>query len=130
MTIPSKKLAAIALLGATAAWGWWALGDDDAPPITSSAAPQFASSLKGTQVDGNVRMSANGELVIDEELLRLFDYYLATLGERDLKAVHAAITGELQKRLSGNALQSALDLFDRYLHYKQALADLDKQPGQ
>lgn len=132
MAIPNKKLAAVALLTATAAWGWWAINSDDeapaAPPPTTTTA-QFAGSLKGTQVDGNVRATANGELVIDEELLRLFDYYLATLGERDLKAVRSAIAGELQQRLSGKALQTALDLFERYLQYKTAMGELEKQLG-
>jgi len=131
VAIPNKKVAAaVALCAATAAWGWWALhADDEAALATavSTTAPS-ADSLRGTEVDGNVRASASGELVLDQELLRLFDYYLATLGERDLKSVRTAVANALQRRLSGSALQSALDLFERYLQYKQAMDELEQQP--
>jgi lipase chaperone LimK len=123
MAIPNKWLAAVLLLGGTAAWGWWAAGsgsDAGSSPASSvSAQNPFAASLKGTQSDGSAHLSANGELVVDESLRQLFDYYLSTLGERDLNAVRAAVAAELRRRLSGPPLKSALDLFERYLAFKQ-----------
>lgn len=130
MAIPAKWLAAALLLGGTAAWGWWAAGD--APAVSTSIkapAGTFAPSLTGTQVDGGARMSDNGELVVDEALRQLFDYYLATTGERDLNAVRAMIAAELKQRLSRPALEAALGLFDRYIAFKQAIAAATTQPS-
>ncbi len=98
---------------------WYAMPDarEDAPPH------QPVPSQQGTVADGSVR-SIQGVLRTDEGLRRLFDYYLASLGERSLVATRAALAEQLARTLDPAQTQSALALFDRYLGYRRALGTL------
>lgn len=84
--------------------------------------PAFAASLQDTQPDGDLKTQQH-ELVVNPELVYLFDYYLATLGERQLPEIVAEVRRALAQKLQlqPHALAQALDLFARYLNYKRAL---------
>ena len=102
------------------AW-WWQGGDD---PL-SAREGAFAPSLRQTSVDGLAGV-ANGGVMTKLQLKALFDYYLSTLGERTLDDIRHEILSQLEKRLSGQALEDAQDLLRRYLDYQHALAGLGK----
>ncbi|MDQ1924091.1 lipase secretion chaperone [Massilia pseudoviolaceinigra] len=95
-----------------------------APPQSDPFA--FVRSMEGTRPDGEVRQSAEGQLVVDAELGHLFDYYLAGLGEKDLQAIRAEIERELDRRLAPGPAAQAKRLLTSYLDYKRALADAEK----
>lgn len=86
----------------------------------------FVRSLEGTTPDGNIKTAADDGLVVDAELGRLFDYYLAALGEKSLDEIRAEIEAELDRRLKPHAAADAKRLLARYLDYKHALADVEK----
>lgn len=114
--------AALAVL--TAGVAWLASRPSAVPP--APPAVPFAPSLVGTTPDGEVRHSLTRELVIDEGLRELFDYYLATLGERPLEQVVAEIERVLNARLSPKAAAEARALLSRYLVYRRALVALEQ----
>jgi lipase chaperone LimK len=95
----------------------------DPPAPASDATPVAASSLAGTTPDGAATTSADAALVPDPALIRLFDYYLTTVGERPLSAIQAQVEHELDARLAPLAARQAKDLFGRYLQFKTALKD-------
>lgn len=98
-----------------------------APPVRAQADPfAFVRSMEGTRPDGDVKLSAAGELVVDAELGHLFDYYLAGLGEKDLRAITAEIERELDRRFAPGPAAQAKRLLARYLDYKRALAAAEK----
>ncbi len=128
-----KKLGvASATISALALLGWMLIGYRSVGQVTLSAATKpaspsdhgevFAASLHGTQVDGRLETAAD-KLVLTPELLHLFDYYLASLGERSLPEIIAQVKHELRQslQLKPAALAQALALFDSYLAYKRAL---------
>lgn len=86
-------------------------------------------SLQGTAVDGGVRVDANGHLVPDPALRRLFDYFLAAAGEESLERIRARIAFYLQQHLPLPAALEAWDVLNRYLDYKDALATLPGNDG-
>ncbi|WP_229476767.1 lipase secretion chaperone [Massilia rubra] len=86
----------------------------------------FVRSMEGTRPDGDVRLDADGQLVVDAELGHLFDYYLAGLGEKDLQAIRAEIERELERRFAPGPAAQAKRLLASYLDYKRALADAEK----
>ncbi|MGH8032753.1 MAG: lipase secretion chaperone [Luteimonas sp.] len=100
-----------------------------APPATqgiprSNALP---ASLRGTTPDGGVRFDANGQLVTDAELRRLFDWYLAALGEQDIGTIHTRLQRDLALRMTPARAAAVLAWFDRYAAYLRAstrLADI------
>ncbi|MBQ5949436.1 lipase secretion chaperone [Massilia sp. ST3] len=129
---------ALALLAAAALLGsllWWASqrGASDslepaaAPAAKPAPAPAFARSLEGTRTDGALAVAADDVLVADEELVELFDYYLAAVGEKTPEQVRAQIERELERRLRPPASGAAKALLGRYLDYKRALAALEQR---
>lgn len=100
-----------------------------AEPAATAAAPDlfpFIRSLEGTVPDGQVRQAAEDGLVVSDELVRLFEYYLAAVGERPLDDLRRDIERALDERLKPRAAQEAKALLGRYLAYKAALADVEK----
>jgi lipase chaperone LimK len=86
----------------------------------------FVRSMEGTRPDGDVKVSADGQLVVDAELGHLFDYYLAGLGEKDLGAIRSEIERELDRRFKPGPAAQAKRLLASYLDYKRALASLEQ----
>jgi len=84
--------------------------------------PLATTSLRGTAVDGDVRFDANGRLVLDAELRRLFDYHLSLLGERGLEAIRALLRRTLSARLEPARIETVLAHFDRYTAYLEAVS--------
>jgi len=102
--------------------------------VTSAAAerqPQVvatarADSLRGTDVDGGVRVDAQGRVVRDRELRRLFDYFLARLGERSPERIREDLLQWLQQQpqLDAVARAEVVALYDRYVELQRASAAL------
>ncbi|AUH50781.1 lipase chaperone [Chromobacterium sp. ATCC 53434] len=114
-------------VGALLAWWAWPSANPAGAGV-AVAAGTFAPSLRGTAVDGAVR-AVDGSLRVDQELRRQFDYYLATLGERQLPAIRAELRRHLAQTLGVKALAQALNLFDRYVAYRQSLAGMTVAAG-
>ncbi|MFZ6842849.1 lipase secretion chaperone [Undibacterium sp. RuTC16W] len=88
----------------------------------------FVRSMEGTVPDGQIRQSDGDTLIVDNALRRLFDYYLAAVGEKSLDAIRTEIEKELDAKLSQHAATQAKNLLGRYLDYKRELADIEKNP--
>ncbi|PHV10054.1 lipase secretion chaperone [Chitinimonas sp. BJB300] len=108
--------------------------------VIDDKAQPFAPSLVGTVPDGipapppvAVAVVApkpappplETTLLVDENLRRLFDYYLATTGEQTLRNIITAVEAQLNKRYAAVAAKDAKALFRRYLYFKRALITLD-----
>ncbi|HJV74988.1 MAG TPA: lipase secretion chaperone [Noviherbaspirillum sp.] len=88
----------------------------------------FVRSLDGTRPDGNVKTTGDDALVVDASLVQLFDYYLATVGEKPLDVIRQQIEKELDQRLKPGAAAQAKNLLGRYIDYKTALVEVEKNP--
>jgi lipase chaperone LimK len=93
------------------------------PAPASDARPAPVSSLAGTTPDGAATAAPDQSLVLEPALIRLFDYWLTTVGERPLDAIRADVARDLDGRLAPLAARQAKDLFGRYLQFKTALKD-------
>ncbi len=85
----------------------------------------FVRSMEGTAPDGRLTVAADDALVIDAELTRLFDYYLAGQGEKSLADIRLETERELERRLKPQAAQQAKRLLAAYWRYKEALGELE-----
>ena len=94
---------------------------DPAPAVAAN--PVATTSLAGTTPDGAAVASADDALVLDPALIRLFDYWLTTVGERPASAIQADADRDLDGRLGPRAARQAKDLFARYVQFKTALKD-------
>lgn len=100
------------LLAALAAAYWW----QSHPATQPLDEGVFAPSLRQTAVDGLPAATADGKMDV-LQLKALFDYYLATQGERTLPEIRQEVERQLAARLSGQPLHNAVDFFHRYLAY-------------
>jgi lipase chaperone LimK len=85
----------------------------------------FVRSMEGTQPDGQLKHAPGDTLVVDAELTRLFDYYLAGQGEKTLAEIRLETERELERRLKPQALGEAKRLLAAYWRYKEALGNLE-----
>jgi lipase chaperone LimK len=106
------------------------------PPNSDMAAvePEEGYFVATPTLDGRLpdAPSRNGadHLVLDEDLVYLFDYQLAGLGENNPDAARAALERELDRRLRPLPAVEARHVLADYIAYKRALADLARsQPG-
>ncbi|MEN9658706.1 MAG: hypothetical protein RL571_2171 [Pseudomonadota bacterium] len=99
-----------------------------APVATITAKPNFAPSLFGTLPDGDMEQ-AEGELQLNQALLRRFDYYLATVGERSLSDIMAQIGQDLDRELKPADAKEAKRILAQYLQFKRALSELANNPA-
>ena len=113
----AAALAAIAWCGLPAA----APRADTPASVAPEAAPALPASLAGTTPDGAARATADAVLVLDPSLIRLFDYWLTTVGEQPLASIRSQVEHDLDGRLGPRAARQAKDLFARYLRFKEAL---------
>lgn len=94
------------------------------PPRAEAPAEPLPGSLAGTQVDGDLRVDAQGRFVPGPEALLLFDYFLSATGEEPDERIRARIVAEIRQRLAPAAAREAEALLDRYDAYRAAAADL------
>ena len=84
------------------------------------------SSLKGTDIDGMYPLDEDGNLLFSKSIKYRFEYFLSTIGEFPLQQVLQMVRDDISLNLSDPARQQALTLFDDYIAYKYALAELEK----
>ncbi|MFP5421228.1 MAG: lipase secretion chaperone [Gammaproteobacteria bacterium] len=88
------------------------------------------ASFGGTTVDGVFRLDANGNLLISEDIRRIFDYFLAAAGEEPLRTSVERLRAYIAAELPANAREQALVLLNQYLDYKRELVVLERDLPQ
>lgn len=88
------------------------------------------ASLRGTQVDGALRADKDGHLIIDNDIRRLFDYFLTTTGEEPLSMIQARLQEYIRLHLSEPAASQAEQLLKNYLALNVALTELQAPEGE
>lgn len=84
------------------------------------------ASLQGSHHGVQLQQNAQGQLVIEATLIKLFEFYLAGLEEEGVNKVLLRIHRELAAQLQGGALEQARDLLRRYVDYRIALQTLPR----
>ncbi|AOE84896.1 lipase secretion chaperone [Pseudomonas sp. TCU-HL1] len=83
-------------------------------------------SLAGTEVDGRFHLDAAGNLIISEDIRRIFDYFLSTQGEEPLASSVQRLRDFISEQLNAPAEGQALALLEQYLDYKRQLVQLER----
>ncbi len=86
----------------------------------SMAQAVAVTSLAGTSPDGAVNIDAHGNVLIDQDLHRLFDYCLTAVGELSPEQIRHQLLTTASDFLSLSQLEQLRDHFDNYLEYLQA----------
>lgn len=86
---------------------------------------QLPASLQGTEVDGSLLADDNGDLIINHDIKRIFDYFLSTLGAESLIDIEQRLRAYIRHQLPAKAAQQAEQLLEDYLALNQALLTLE-----
>lgn len=89
-------------------------------------AAKLPTSFRGTQIDGQLRVDAAGNLIIGAEVRQLFDYFLAAIGEEPLKSSIERLRRHITAELQEPARDQALAVLNQYLNYKRQLLELEE----
>lgn len=108
---------------------------DNAPiPVQTTARQSkdlnLPRSFVGTEVDGRLQVDAAGNLIINEDIRRLFDYFLASIGEDSLTTSVERLRTYIDGQLAEPARSRAQTLLDQYLDYKRELILLERDLPQ
>ena len=95
------------------------------PPAFTTGLEQLPASLQGTEVDGTLLADDNGNLIINPDIRRVFDYFLSTLGTESLAKIEQRLRAYIQHQLPVKAAQQAEQLLENYLALNQALSMLE-----
>ena len=88
------------------------------PIKEDSTRPQnFVKTYQGTQPDGAIHLDDNGNVIVDKDMKRLFDYYLSAMGELPLDQMRKYLKQYAGEQLNEYQLQQLLDYFDHYQNY-------------
>lgn len=101
--------------------------DDTQKKAAKLALPR---SFVGTEVDGRFRVDAAGNLIISEDIRRIFDYFLASIGEESLNASVSRLRNYIDSQLQEPARARAQALLEQYLSYKRELVLLERDLPQ
>lgn len=82
--------------------------------------------LAGTSVPGKFSVDGDGQLIVTQDAKSVFDYFLLLQGTEAYSEedVLSLIENHLQANLSGDALNQALQLLDRYMSYRNDLENV------
>lgn len=88
---------------------------------------RLPKSLQGTQVDGEIIVTKEGQLVATPGLRRLFDYFLSALGEEDSATIDARVEAYISSRTPQPAADAAIDTYYQYQQYLKQVAVLESR---
>jgi lipase chaperone LimK len=77
----------------------------------------IVKSYQGSQPDGAIHLDVNGDVIMDKDLKRLFDYYLSAIGELPLDQMRKYLQQLAVQKLNAEQLQQLLEYFDKYQNY-------------
>ncbi|AYC32668.1 lipase secretion chaperone [Pseudomonas cavernae] len=103
--------------------------EPQAPTKTSALPPSVVPlppSFRGTEVDGGFSIDESGNLLITQDIRRLFDYFLSAIGEEPLKTSIKRLRDYIAAVLDEPAEGQAQALLDQYLSYKRELVLLER----
>jgi lipase chaperone LimK len=97
------------------------------PANPASAMP---ASFNGTQVDGVFSLDSANNLLITQDIVQIFDYFLSAIGEDSLAVSLERLQAYIRSQLPQPAQTQALALLSQYLDYKRQLVLLERDLPQ
>ncbi|MEF9956605.1 MAG: lipase secretion chaperone [Acinetobacter sp.] len=98
-------------------------------PISQKTAliPNSTSQMD-TQVNCQLSLDGSQGLIVNEQVKNCFEYFITQYGEKNIQQIKADFLSYIQSGYKDPALSQITDLWNRYLDYRENLADL-QQPS-
>ncbi|MFW7378487.1 MAG: lipase secretion chaperone [Oligoflexus sp.] len=90
-------------------------------------------SLAGSTINGDIKEDQNGNLIVDRDLRRLFEYFLSLRGRYSFAQIQELFLGAIQGKVGDKAKEQVLDLLKKYQNYLNEstayLREIETQPN-
>lgn len=86
-------------------------------------------SLQGTRMDGGFRLDENGRLIVEPQVVQIFEYFMTSIGEDDLDTIIGRVKNLIEAGLPDSAKADAHRLLAQYLEYRQQQGEIQESAG-
>lgn len=95
-----------------------------AKALYAMALADLPASLEGTSLDGHFRLDSNGRLIVEPGIVRVYEYFMSTLGEEDLATIVKRLKMLIDGALPETARGDAHLLLAQYLDYRDRQGEI------
>ncbi|WP_180174750.1 lipase secretion chaperone [Acinetobacter sp. YH01022] len=94
------------------------------PAPTDQSRAFVSPSQQDTEVNCQLRLDNANRLIVNEQTRNCFEYFITQYGEKDLKQIQHDFKTYIQQNYKEPALGQIIDLWNRYINYREKLGDL------
>ena len=84
----------------------------------------MSKSQQDTEVNCQLRLDGANRLIVNEQTRNCFEYFITQYGEKDIQQIKNDFKAYIQQSYKAPALAQILDLWNRYIDYREKLGDL------
>ncbi|MEB3767225.1 lipase secretion chaperone [Acinetobacter sp. MD2] len=93
-------------------------------PSSSALAASKSISQADTQVNCQLKLNFRNKLIVNEQTRDCYEYFLTQYGEKKLPQIDQDFKNYIQSSFPAPAIGEIIDLWSRYLKYREALGQL------
>lgn len=94
------------------------------PASTTADRAWMSHSQQDTEVNCQLRLDNANRLIVNEQTRNCFEYFITQYGEKNIQQIKHDFKAYIQQNYKVPALTQILDLWDRYMNYRQKLGNL------
>lgn len=98
-------------------------------PNASSNAMFPSPSQQDTEINCQMQMDGSNRLIVNEQTRNCFEYFITQYGEKSIEQIQQDFRRYIAQNHQEPALSQILDLWERYMQYRQALGNLTPPSG-
>ncbi|MGE8625223.1 lipase secretion chaperone [Acinetobacter schindleri] len=109
-----------------------ALLDTEANALNISAQNNtfFASaSQQDTEINCKMQLDSSNRLIVNEQTRNCFEYFITQYGEKTIEQIQQDFKTYISQNHKEPAMSQILDLWDRYMQYRQSLGEITPPAG-
>ena len=101
------------------------------PTVNTPQLPNSQSlSQQDTEINCQLRLDQAQQLIVNEQTKQCFEYFISQYGEKEIKQIERDFSDYIQTAYHSPSREQILDLWQRYLEYRQQLAHIAKPIGE
>ena len=90
----------------------------------------FASaSQQDTEINCQMQLDSSNRLIVNEQTRNCFEYFITQYGEKTIEQIQQDFKTYISQNHKEPALSQILDLWDRYMQYRQSLGEITPPAG-
>lgn len=90
----------------------------------------FASaSQQDTEINCKMQLDSSNRLIVNEQTRNCFEYFITQYGEKTIEQIQQDFKTYISQNHKEPALSQILDLWDRYMQYRQSLGEITPPAG-